>query len=421
MSATPQGDIRREPIFIVGVQRSGTTLLAAMLAAHSRISCGPETHFFRKLALADVETLINPRSWPAPATDFICAIGSTGFAGNEQTLLVQKYDLERADVERYLAQAPPSVASMLAALTVPYMRRRGKLRWAEKTPDHLQHLAWIRESFPHAPIVNIVRDPRDVALSLGKVPWGVKSFTEGLLYWERAHAAGVQFLADDALSYSLRFEDLLTAPRDTLSRLCAFLGEEFEPEMLDTSATGREVNSEGAPWKRKASEPIDTARMYTWRKELTTPQNQLAEALVGNWLDAYNYPRDASFSRLGKIYPTTASIAEYAGALESIAGAGVRFWEEQPGEHATAQVYLGDPGNATWLSAGKPARLRDTLAISGKILRTSLAGERVYWAPDADGVRWTGYLAEVLKRILTSRGIKLNRENGGPNHANATA
>ena len=65
--------------------------------------------------------------------------------------------------------------------------------------------------------------------------------------------------------------------------------------------------------------------------------------------------------------------------------------------------------------------MRDTLAISGEILKTSLAREQVYWAPDADGVRWTGYLAEVLKRILTSRGIKLNKENGGPNHANVTA
>ena len=314
MSATLQSDARREPIFIVGVQRSGTTLLAAMLAAHSRISCGPETHFFRKLTDADVRALTDPGSWPRPATDFICAIGSTGFAESEQTVLIQKYNLERADVEQFLAQASPSVASMLAALTVPYMQRRHKLRWAEKTPDHLQHLAWIRESFPHAPIVNIVRDPRDVALSLGKVPWGVKSFTEGLLYWERVHASGVQFLANDALSYSLRFEDLLAAPRETLGGLCAFLGEDFEPAMLDTSATGKQVNSEGAPWKRKASEPIDTARMYTWRKELTTSQNQLAEALLGNWLNTYNYPRDARFTRLGKIYPATISIAKYASA-----------------------------------------------------------------------------------------------------------
>ncbi len=421
MSMVAQGQVNREPIFIVGVQRSGTTLLAAMLAAHSRISCGPETHFFRKLAGADVCALTDARSWPGPATDFLCAIDSTGFAENGETLLVGKYGLSRADVEEYLAQTRPSVAALLSALTEPYMRRRGKLRWAEKTPDHVQHLAWIRESFPRAPIVNIVRDPRDVALSLSKVPWGVRSFAEGLLYWERLHESGAQFLADDALAYSLRFEDLLAAPRDTLSALCAFLGEEFEEAMLDTSATGKQVNSEGAPWKRKASEPIDTGRIYTWRKELTTAQNQLAEALLGDWLNAYAYPRDARFTRLGKVYPATAAILEYAGALESIAEAGVRFWEESPGERPTAHIYLGDPGNATWLSAAKPARVRDTLAISGEILKTSLAREPVYWAPGADGVRWTGYLAEVLKRILASRGITLNEETGGSNHANVTA
>ena len=61
------------------------------------------------------------------------------------------------------------------------------------------------------------------------------------------------------------------------------------------------------------------------------------------------------------------------------------------------RVYLGDPGNATWLSADRSARVRDTLAISGEILKTSLAREQVYWAPDADGMRWTGYLAEVTQ------------------------
>jgi len=407
-----------EPIFIVGVPRSGTTLLAAMLAAHSRISCGPETHFFRKLAQVDAATLADPQSWPELAADFVCSISHAGFMGHEQTLLIHEYGLERGDIEAFLAGTTPSIAAMLSGLTEQHMRHSGKARWTEKTPDHLKNLSLIRQTFPDARIVRIIRDPRDVALSLTRVPWGAQTYVEGLLYWRRMHEAGEPFLVADPSSYSLRFEDLLAEPADTLRDLCTFLEEDFEEGMLDTSSTGKQVNSQSVPWKQKASEPIDTGRMYAWRKETTASQNQLAEALVGDWLTAYDYPREARFTRLGEIHPDTIPIAEYASALESVAASGIRFWSEYSGERPSARIYLGDPGNSAWLSTDKPARLRDTLAISTEIFRTSLTDGQVFWLREAEPGRWTGYLAEMLKRILASRSVTIC---GGQNHADIAA
>ena len=59
------------PIFVVGVPRSGTTLLAAMLAAHGSLSCGTETRFFHFLSQTDAEKLIKAENWPDSATDFL--------------------------------------------------------------------------------------------------------------------------------------------------------------------------------------------------------------------------------------------------------------------------------------------------------------------------------------------------------------
>ena len=152
------------PIFIVGVPRSGTTLLAAMLAAHSRISCGPETHFFRKLSKADEDRLVMPATWPDAAIDFVCSIEHASFSNRKPIALIEKYDIDRRQIADYLQQKEPSIANILASITDQYRSKMGKMRWAEKTPDHLMTLHRLRQSFPDAPVVRIIRDPRDVAL-----------------------------------------------------------------------------------------------------------------------------------------------------------------------------------------------------------------------------------------------------------------
>lgn len=62
------------PIFVVGVARSGTTLLAAMLSSHSRLSCGPETFFFHALDKRPSQELLHPQHWPERAVEFLFSI-----------------------------------------------------------------------------------------------------------------------------------------------------------------------------------------------------------------------------------------------------------------------------------------------------------------------------------------------------------
>src|SRR5690606_2204568 len=99
-----------EPIFVVGAPRSGTTLLAAQLAAHSKLSCGPETHFFRWFAQADAAALLQPTTWPAPALDFIGAIRYRQFDDQSTAPLIKKYGVTAAQIESALRQMPPSAA-----------------------------------------------------------------------------------------------------------------------------------------------------------------------------------------------------------------------------------------------------------------------------------------------------------------------
>ena len=86
------------PVFVVGVARSGTTLLSAMLSAHSRLDCGPESRFFaryRHLGAKQRARVLDPDLWPRPAVDFIGSLRNQGHP------VVELFGLERPQIGRF--------------------------------------------------------------------------------------------------------------------------------------------------------------------------------------------------------------------------------------------------------------------------------------------------------------------------------
>src|SRR5689334_19471746 len=111
--ATDAPRSRNAPIFIVGCQRSGTTLLRLMLDSHSAIACGPETRFLRAFEP------ITGDEW-----DRISRFGQP-----------REYWLEK-------------IADFFGSFQEEYARSRGKRRWADKSPLYALHLDFILELFP---------------------------------------------------------------------------------------------------------------------------------------------------------------------------------------------------------------------------------------------------------------------------------
>lgn len=249
-----------DPVFVVGAPRSGTTLLAAMLGAHSRIACGPETQLFSKRRPRGLAEAVTDEHWPRRAARLVATLDVAG------QRVIDLYGIDEAELWDALASREPRVAAMLEALTATLADREGKPRWAEKTPNHLLHLARIRSEWPRARIVRIVRDPRDVAESMRKLPAASDSALANAVLWAQWHAASRGFFARDPLAFTLRYEDLVREPEARLRELCEFLSEEFEPAMLDTSASGRAVSSPAEAWKREVLQPIDPARTELWKR-----------------------------------------------------------------------------------------------------------------------------------------------------------
>jgi LPS sulfotransferase NodH len=264
------------PFFVVGSERSGTTMLRLMLNRHSRLCVPPESHFVTRL----VDRFGTP---PAPATFREALAAEPRFREWQLPL----------DAVRLPATERPTWAALFDAVFGAYAAAEGKVRWGDKTPVYVTRVETLREIFgPQARFVHIVRDGRDVAASLKGVAWNVRSVAENARTWrhdvETARAFGRR--APEAY-HEVVYERLVADPEHELRAVCAHLGEPFEPAMLqffdDADAA---IPAHRRQWHRNATRPVNDSAIGRWREDLTPAEIAQFEWIAGSLLADLGYP-----------------------------------------------------------------------------------------------------------------------------------
>jgi hypothetical protein len=250
------------PIFIVGCQGSGTTLLRLMLDSHPNISCGPETRF-----LPDFARITDDANWPH----------------------MQQYGFPKA----YWHER---IAALFDGVQSDYAARRGKVRWADKTPRYALSLGYIDELFPSCQIVHVIRDGRDV-IGSHRARWGlvsaVKACRKWPLYIHTARAAASDLPSDRY--HELRYEDLVGDPEGTLRKLLLFLDEPWDQAVLEHDAHPHDVQSRYARLtSSRRTEAGEHAAVYrssvgSHRRRLNPPLRLLFAAVAGRTLRELGY------------------------------------------------------------------------------------------------------------------------------------
>jgi hypothetical protein len=139
-----------------------------------------------------------------------------------------------------------------------------------------------------------------------------------------------------------------------------------------------------------------------WRNEISKTENQIAEALLGDRMERYQYPRIEHLDIYGDIYPSSNLSVKYAGEIEQVVSSGVRFWSIRDGERPTLQIYLGDPGEPDWLSGTRFEKSAETVMMSLAIVKSILSKKSIVWIPDQNvSSNWTGFSAFLLKKLLS--------------------
>ncbi len=328
-----------QPVFVVGGPRSGTTLLSAMLAAHSAFDCGPETHFlsrWARMARSERERILDPADWPERATAYVTSLS----LGKQP--IYPMYGLSVEDVWGWLADRPPSLATMLESLTAQRAGRTGAPRWVEKTPRHLEVPDLITDTWPDARIVRIVRDPRDAAVSLTKVPFGTASLLTNLSVLARMNEAAADFYRESPQALTVRYEDLVATPERELRRICDFVGVEYEPAMVSDRSGATGVAASHEWWKGDATGPLDRSRSGRWVEEMPPAVQHYAALNMGPMLEEHGYGEAVLPARKLAIVPAGDALnARYDDVLLRLAAADVAV--RRPIPTAIEDLHLQEP------------------------------------------------------------------------------
>lgn len=222
-------------IFVVGVPRSGTTLVQSLLATHSRTTSFPETHFFsrhyRTLPASSRAVLIAD---PSPRLrEFLEEAGADTALADSLTEGVRRCVPRRALLPLGSRRVGRELVGVLDALA----RSRERSIWIEKTPRHLRYVPFLdRLMRPESPLrfVHVIRNGLEVVASLTtasrnwEVPYDpetcVRRWNEEMEISLRRAAA-----ASDLI---VCYERLTSKPERTLERLFAALELSWEPEVL---------------------------------------------------------------------------------------------------------------------------------------------------------------------------------------------
>jgi Sulfotransferase family len=266
------------PLIVLGVSRSGTTLLRVILDRSPGLAIPDESFFLPLLArrhgraidaerfLDDVARIPTIRDWGLTVADIAPRVRSGMATGDA-----------------------------IAAIFDAHAARAGKPRWGDKTPMYMRHLSLLDELFPSAQYVHLIRDGRDAALSFLEMPEGTFTRTwahprtpaQFACLWRRevrdARALGRRVGLDRYLE--VRYEELVAEPEGIVRRICTFAEILFEPAMLDYVGA---VDVSAKPHQQRLLRPPTTG-VRSWRDKMAATDVAAFESVAGDLLAELGY------------------------------------------------------------------------------------------------------------------------------------
>lgn len=290
--------LNERPIFVVGAPRSGTTLLRYILCSHPHIYIPPESNFIPRFFNKQPETQLQPLEAKRIYQEIL------GYR-----VFFKDWHTEKPDPETFISNLPDLYPrTILTALYKMYSQQYSSERWGDKSPIYTEHLALLSQIFPSAQIIHIIRDGRDVALSMLRSYRGSKFFYIDVCYaahsWKRrvrqARSYGKTLGIDRY--HEIRYEELVANPTEVLSAICNFLGEAYEPSMAEPYKEAKaHFHSKGI--HAATRQPLTTKSVGRWQSEMSEADQRLFQAIASDLMNELGYQT----TELGKM-----SLAEKA-------------------------------------------------------------------------------------------------------------
>lgn len=282
--------MNREPLFILGNPRSGTSLLRSLLNAHPDLCIPPECGF-----LLWLYPHWKDAQWTAQNRH---AFAASVHASRK----FETWDIEQDELVKALnCQDIGSYADAASCIYQAYASTRGHADsiWGDKNNYYIAHVARLKQIFPGARFVHIVRDVRDVACSYREL--GHKTITS--IYqpslesncaaiaeeWRSNNeSAQLHLLGTDHIR--IRYEDLVTQTEKTINSVFDLLCiDQLEGTTPDLHVANLDEPIEFLQWKSKLKGPVDAGSVGRFKRDLAPEAIQEIEVIAGSLLTEYGY------------------------------------------------------------------------------------------------------------------------------------
>lgn len=279
-------------VFIGGTPRSGTTFLGSLLGGHPACVATPETSF-------KVDALIARTSRERETID------SGAIEGLLANPRFRTWELDLMSEERMALENASTVLEAMFVLVRAYARVASRTEaniWVDHTPSNIRFVDRLREHFPEAKFIHLVRDGRAVSASVLPLNWGANTIVAAARDWMEYLAAGLaaesKLPADQILR--VRYEDLVGDPDAELRRLCEYLQLDYREIMVEGAGFRPEEYSRSI--HPNVGRPPRLDRVSAWKQQLEARDIEIFEARTGDMLVCLGYDLEFGWRARGPTF-----------------------------------------------------------------------------------------------------------------------
>lgn len=271
----------KSPVFIVGTQRSGTTLLRLMLNSHSKIAIPEEGTFWMPL-LRRSKGKIDRKIKSSELKNYF------KYIQNNTQFKLWGIDPQAA-FDEIRREEGCTLAELMSKLYDCYASTHNKTIWGDKTPSFFRMISILSKLFPSARFIHLLRDGRDVYLSLRRMDSSKNNIGVAALEWSYKIQKAQKDLSslDPRKVLEIRYEDLVGKPDEELKKICHFLELEYESNMSTYWQTSSHFI--GAHHSNLIFKPITQSSVGRWKKELKCQELKVFEWFTGSTLESWGY------------------------------------------------------------------------------------------------------------------------------------
>jgi hypothetical protein len=283
-------------IFVTGNSRSGTKMMGRILHNHPLVHSFPELHFFEQMWSGKDEGKILSAAESEKLAALLLNISREGY-------FAKRHPQDFIPDAKALLGNEPSLtgAEVFSHVVLSEAKQNGKEIPCDQTPQNVFYIAEILRLFPGSFILNMVRDPRDVLLSQ-KRKWKRRflggshaTWFETIRAWTNYHPITISRLWNSAMAarekvkhrqvMSVKFEQLLATPDQTIESICYFLGIPFSETLKQVPQVGSSSGLDRADTKG-----INADRAQSWNKGgLNKTEIWFCQQTCARWMKEAGY------------------------------------------------------------------------------------------------------------------------------------